>query len=321
MLMTRAMILPFTLVLTAFVFAQDAVPEALRLRVDQGTVTKYGGKSDSDTTYAFSFATGPVGARVPEDVTARLKLAFERDFERLPVVGRAGNTITLYNSTETVLEAREDGTRVVQVEAYSQTSGLIGIGQTVDQKFTRTHAPDGGVSFGDLSVKVQRNRGINESEDINQAIIKGTEQGVRTNLVLNAVIFSGCYQSVSGAVIPLMFDPKLFAPTDSSSAKPEPLAPVRVGDLRLDRNADGGAECRVSLEPKRYGLNSGPVTIVTRWTLQFLPDGRLEHSEFVSSTILNYPEATVADFEFEGKTYRVRYVRAFRSSGSSDRLE
>jgi hypothetical protein len=319
MLLSRAMILPATLVLTAFAFAQDTVSE-LRLRVDQGTVTKYGGKSDSATVYTFSFATGPGGARVPNDVAVRLKLAFERDFERLPVVGRTGNTISLFNSTETVLEAQEDGTRVVQVEAYSQTSGLIGIGQTVDQKFTRTHAPDGGVSFDALSIKVERNRGT-QSEDINQAIIKATEQGARTNLVLNTVILSGCYQSASGAVIPLMFDPKLFAPVDSSSAKPELSEPVRVGDLRLDRNADGGAACRVSLEPKRYGLNSGPVTIVTRWTLQFLPDGRLEHSEFVSSTILNYPEALVTDFEFEGKTYRVRYVRAFRSSGSSDRLE
>ncbi len=319
MLLSRAVILPAVLVLTAFAFAQDAVLE-LRLRLDQGTVTKYGGKFDSATTYAVSFATGPAGARVPDDVATRLKLAFERDFERLPVVGRAENSITLDNSTETVLEAREDGTRVVQVEAYSQTSGLIGIGQTVDQKFTRTHAPDGGVSLDALSIKVERNRGT-QSEDINQKIIKAIEQGERTSLILNAVILSGCYQSASGAVIPLMFDPKLFAPVDldSSSAKPEPSEPVRVGDLRLERNADGGAECRVSLEPKRYGLKSGPVTIVTRSILQFLPDGRLEHFESISSTIINNPEVT--DFEFEGKTYRVRYVRAFRFSGSNDRLE
>jgi hypothetical protein len=319
MLLTRAMIPPTVFVLTALAFAQDAMPEALRLRVDQGTVTKYGGKSDSATTYAFSFATGPGGARLPNDLRDQLKVTFERDFERLPIVGRSGNIISLWNSTETVLEAKEDGTRVVQVESYSQTSGLIGIGQTVDQKFTRTHVPDGGVSFGDLSIKVERNRSLNESQDLNDLIIKGTEQGARTNLILNAVILSGCYQAASGEVVPLKFDPKVFAPVDSSSANPEPLEPVRVGDLRLTRNPDGGAECRISLEPKRYGLKTGPVVIVTRWTLQFLPDGRLEHSEFISSTIINNPEVT--DFEFDGKTYRVRYVRVFRSSGSSDRLD
>ncbi len=320
MLLTRAMLLPATLVLTVFAFAQDAAPE-LRLNVDQGTVTKYGGKSESSTIYAFSFATGPAGARVPEDVAARLKLAFERDFERFPVVGRAGSTITLNNSTETVLEAQEDGTRVVQVESYLQTSGLIGVGQTTDSTYVRTHAPDGGVSLSDVRVKIEVAQPFVSDKEQNAKFIASLEQGRRTSFASQALILTGCYQAASNEVVPLLLDPKQFAPSSDSSTKPEAPPIVRVGDLRLDRNADGGAECRVSLEPKRYGLNSGPVTLVSRWTLDFLPDGRLEHSEFVSSTILNYPEATVTDFEFEGKTYRVRYVRVFRSSGSSDRLE
>jgi hypothetical protein len=318
MLLTRAMILPATLALTAFVFAQEAVPEPLRLNVDQGTVTKYGGKTDAETLYSFLFATGPGGAQILSEVSARLKLAFERDFERLPVVGRAGVTVTLNNATETVLEAREDGTRLVQVESYAQTSGLIGIGQTTDLKYVRTHAPDGGVSPSAITIKIERNR-ESLSEDFNKRIIAALEQSVRVSVTTQAVVLSGCYQTAPDTVAPLILDPKQFMPSGDQSAKPEELKPVRAGDLRLTRTTDGGAECRVSLEPKRYGLNSDPLTIVSRWTLQFLPDGRLEHSEFVSSTSLNQPE--VAEFEFGGKIYRVRYNRVFRSSGSSDRLE
>jgi hypothetical protein len=195
------------------------------------------------------------------------------------------------------------------------------LGQTTNAAYVLTHAPDGGVSLSDVRVKIEVARPFVSDKDQNAKIIGSLEQGMRTSFASQALILSGCYQAVSGAVVPLSLDPKQFSPSTDSSGKPEEPKAVRVGDLRLDRSTDGGAECRVSLEPKRYGLNSGPVTLVSRWTLQFLPDGRLEHSEFVSSTILNYPEATVADFEFEGKTYRVRYVRAFRSSGSSDRLE
>ncbi len=310
------------MLMTALAFAQDAAPSALRLRADQGTVTKYGGKTDQLRFYAFSFATGPGGARLPDDLRDRLKLAFERDFSGSSGLD-SGKTLTVANSTETILEARDDGSRVVQVESYTQSTGLVGLGQTADSSYLRTHAPDGGVSLGDVKVKIETAQPFLSDEVQNAKIIASLEQSVRFGAIIQAEILTGCFQAAPGAVSPLMIDPRPFMPSANSGADasgaPDGLQPVRLGDLRLERTAEGGADCRVSLEPKRYGVGSEMYSFVSRQRLQFLPDGRVNHSESVSSTSINRSEAT--DFEFESRIYRVRYALVFRSQGSSDRLD
>ena len=58
--------------------------------------------------------------------------------------------------------------------------------------------------------------------------------------------------------------------------------------------------------------------LVQRHTLQFANDGQIERQEFISSVTYGEPESN--DFEFEGKTYRVRSIPVSKTTGSIDRL-
>lgn len=312
--LTRALTL-FTLAVTAIAFAQDA-PDAFRFRAEQDTVTEYGGKSGFGPVYTVSFATGPSGARVPDDVMPRLKTAFERNHDRLPIIGRSGSSTNLFNSKETVFDVLEDGTRTVQVEFYTQDTGTIGVGQTTDAAYTRIYAPDGSVTNGEASVKIETSRPVESEVLEDDRFTRALEQSVQANIASESLILGACYQTPLGTVRPLMLDPTLFA--SFGEEPPAETQPIRLGDVRVEYAADGLIECRTSVEPGRYGMNVGPVKVVWRQLMRFDQDGVLERREFVSSTVLNRVEAT--NFEFEGKTYRVRYVTSYRSVGAEDRL-
>ncbi len=312
--LTRALIFT-TVAVTAIALAQDA-PDALRYRAERGTVTEYGGKSDSGPVYTVSFATGPNGARVPDDVMKRLKTAFERNHDRLPIIGRSGNDTTFFNSKETVSDVLEDGTRVVQVESYMQTAGLIGVGQTTDAAYTRMYAPDGNVTSSKVSVRVEISRPLLGNEDGDDHLPRMYEQGMRTSIASESLILRACHQTPLGTARPLMLDPALLTLFDEKP--PAETKPIRIGDVRLERSTDGMFECRTSVEPRRYNANAGPAKVIRRELMRFDKDGVLERHEFVSSTILDGVDAT--DFNFEGKTYRVRYVTSYRSVGAQDRL-
>jgi hypothetical protein len=312
--LARALIFS-TPVVTAIAFAQDA-PDDFRFRAERDAVIEYGGKSTFGPVYNVSFATGPGGARVPDDVMKRLKTAFERNHDRLPIIGRSGSSTTFFNSKETVFNVFEDGTRTVQVEFYAQAAGMIGVGQTTDAAYTRIYAPDGSVTSGEASVKIETSRPLSGDEAGDDRISRALEQGVQANIASESLILGACYQTPLGTVRPLMLDPTLF--TSFGEEPPAETQPIRLGDVRLERSADGMLECRTNVEPGRYGTNVGPVKIIWRQLMRFDKDGVLERREFVSSTILNRVEAT--DFDFEGKTYRVRYVTSYRSVGAEDRL-
>jgi hypothetical protein len=312
MRLARALIFS-TLVVTAIAFAQDAQDD-FRFRAERDAVIEYGGKSTFGPVYTVSFATGPGGARVPDDVMKRLKTAFERNRGRtlLPT----DSNETFFNAKETVFNVFEDGTRVVQVEFYAQAAGMIGVGQTTDAAYTRIYAPDGSVTSGEASVKIETSRPLSGDEAGDDRISRALEQGVQANIASESLILGACYQTPLGTVRPLMLDPTLF--TSFGKEPPAETQPIRLGEVRLERSADGMFECRTNVEPGRYGTNVGPVKIIWRQLMRFDKDGVLERREFVSSSILNRVEAT--DFDFEGKTYRVRYMTSYRSVGAEDRL-
>jgi hypothetical protein len=315
MILARATIL--IAVLTAFTFTRAAAPDALRLRAAQGTVTKYAGKSDAVTTNAFLSAKGPGGVRLPDSLRDRLKVAFEKDDGTASGLRPSDKTTIASSSTETVLEARQDATRVVQVESSEQTSISSNSGPMTKLKFVRAHAPDGEVSISDLSVTIERNS-ASKGIDLSDQGIEALKIGARGSLVTQLQILAGCTQAKPSVPGPLMFDPKMFNPSAGPSIKPDRRKTVRVGDLRLEVKADG-AECRVSVEPGRYGLKNDLVTNVSRYTLRFLPDGRLDRLESTSSTTIHRPKT--AFFAFEGTSYRVEYEEVYRTSSSSDRLK
>ena len=95
------------------------------------------------------------------------------------------------------------------------------------------------------------------------------------------------------------------------------LEPVRVGDVRV-QIVNGNSECHISINPSQYGLKQGLLKLVQRHTLQFANDGQIERQEFISSVTYGEPESN--DFEFEGKTYRVRSIPVSKTTGSIDRL-
>ncbi len=316
MILARAIALPTVFVLTAFTLTRAAAPDALRLNVAQGTVTKYAGKSDSVTTNAFVSAKDPGGVRLIDSLRDKLKAAFEKDDGTASGLRPSDKTTSATSSTETVLEVRKDGTRVVQVESAVQTSIAAASGPMTKLKFVRTHAPDGEVSVSDLSAKVDKetaSKGINLSE----RAIEAQKIGARANLTTDLHILAGCTRAKPGVPSPLMFDPKAFDPSAGPSIKPDWQQAVRVGDLRLELK-EGGAECRVSLEPQRYGLSSKLTTNVIKYVLRFLPDGRLNRLESSSSTTIHRPKT--AFFAFQGQSYRVEYEEVSRTSSSSERL-
>jgi hypothetical protein len=119
--------------------------------------------------------------------------------------------------------------------------------------------------------------------------------------------------------VPLKLDPKALGITEFEDGEPEEdeREPVRVGDVRVETINDRSV-CRISINPSQYGLRQGPVKMVQRLSSQFANDGQIERHEFVLN--VTYGPVESSDFEFEGKTYRVRSVPVSRTTGSTDRL-
>ena len=299
-------------VLEGVTFAQDAGP--LRYTADLDTVTRYGGKSETMTGRAFVFATGPDGS---SKIPAGLKVAFEREAAALTQLG--GPAIAYSNSSETVLEAREDGSRVVALEGVTQGSAplQLGIGQRTTVNAMRLHFADGSLGLEDVVVNVEGNILPNSDEERNDQIRKALAVSAELSVRIQVQVLEACYNTPPGAGVPLLLDPSNLQSV-GETVPPASLERARVGDLRVTRLSDGGVECRTNFEPGKYGFGSKLVKIVQRQTLRFASDGRLEHNEWVSSVI--FGEVQAGNFEFADKLYRVRSVYLSRTVGASDRL-
>jgi hypothetical protein len=292
--------------------AQDSAP--LRYTAALDTITQYGGKSETNTGQSFVFATGPDGSsRVPNG----LKAAFERgQLTRYGLV--AGSQISFFNETQTVHDVLEDGSRVVLVEQVNQSTAALQLGaaQKVTAEMTRTYLPDGSIKLEDVFVNVEGT--FVRNEETNAQILPVVAESISVSQQVNVQLLEACYKTQPGASVPLKLDPKALRITMPENVS---LEPVRVGDVRvqiLDVTSESVRECHVSINPSQYGLSQGPVKMVQRQTMRFASDGQLEQGEFISS--VTYGELEGSDFEFEGKTYRVRSIPISRTTGSTDRL-
>jgi hypothetical protein len=298
--------------LTGAALAQDAAPFRFTAALD--SVNRYGGKSETSIASAFVFATDAKGS---SKVPAGLKAAFERSAAGPAQL--AGPSVSFTNSTETVHDVLEDGSRVVLIESVSQTTGVaLGAAQRLGAEMTRTHKPDGTVLLEDVVVNVEGQfRPGNEEQ--NEMIRQGVALSIDASLRLQNQVLEACYKTTTGTAVPFLVDPKaLQASGYEIDSEPTSLEPVRFGDLRLSRLPDGATECRISIDPQKYGKPTGPVRIISRQTMRFGSDGVLEHADVVSS--FTYGQVRGEDFVFEGKPYRVRSILTSKSSGVSDRL-
>jgi hypothetical protein len=295
--------------------AQEAAP--LRFTVALDTITQYGGKSETSTGQSFVFATGPDGSsRVPDG----LKAAFERgQLTRYGLI--AGSQVSYFNETQTVHDVLEDGSRVVLVEQVSQNTAALQLGaaQKIFTEMTRTYKPNGSIKLEDVFVNVE---GVfHRNEETNQQILLGVAENISNSQQANAQILEACYETQPGSSAPLKLDPE---PLQLKRLDPKDLQindngfePVRVGDVRL-QTVNGNSECRISINPSQYGLKQDRFKFVQRQIMKFANDGQIERNEFISS--VTYGEMESSDFEFEGKTYRVRSIPVSRTTGSTDRL-
>jgi hypothetical protein len=288
-------------------FAQDSAP--LRFTAALDTITQYGGKSETNTGQSFVFATGPDGSsRVPSG----LKAAFERgQLTRYGLI--AGSQVSFFNETQTVHDVLEDGSRVVLVEQVNQSTAALqlGVAQKITAEMTRTYLPDGSIKLEDVFVNVEGT--FHRDAETNEQILPAVAESVSLGQQVNAQVLEACYKTQPGASVPLKLDPKALRITTPENGN---LEPVRVGDVRVQ--IVDGSECHVSINPSQYGLRQGPVKMVQRQTMKFASDGQLEHGEYISS--FTFGEIESSDFEFEGKTYRVRAIPVSRTTGSTDRL-
>jgi hypothetical protein len=288
--------------------AQESAP--LRFTAALGTVTQYGGKSETNTGQSFVFATGPDGSsRVPDG----LKDAFERgQLTRYGLI--AGSQVSFFNETQTVHDVLEDGSRVVLVEQVNQSTAALQLGaaQKVTAEMTRTYLPDGSIKLEDVFVNVEGT--FHRDAETNEQILPAVAESVSLGQQVNTQVLEACYKTQPGSSVPLKLDPKALGVTQPENAS---LEPVRVGDVRV-QIVHGTSECHVSINPSQYGLRQGPIKMVQRQTMKFASDGQLEHGEYISS--FTFGEVESSDFEFEGKTYRVRAIPVSRTTGSTDRL-
>jgi hypothetical protein len=287
--------------------AQEAAP--LRFTAALDTVTNYGGKSETSTGQSFIYATGPDGSsRVPSG----LKAAFERqELTRYGLI--AGTQAIFLNETQTVHDVLEDGSRVVLVEQINQSTAALQLGaaQKITTEMTRTYKPDGSITLEDVFVNAEGKYLHNADAERNEELQHLLAESISNSEKIGTQVLESCYKTQPGSSAPLKLDPKAFQIKDAN------LEPVRVGDVRVN-TVNGSSECRISINPSQYGLSQGPIKLVQRQTLLFATDGRLEHGDFISSVTYGEPEST--DFEFEGKTYRVRATAVSRTTGSNDQL-
>jgi hypothetical protein len=288
--------------------AQDSAPLRYTAAVD--TITQYGGKSETSTGQSFVYATGPDGSsRVPDG----LKAAFERgQLTRYGLI--AGSQVSFFNETQTVHDVLEDGSRVVLVEQVNQSTAALqlGVAQKVTAEMTRTYLPDGSIKLEDVFVNVE---GVfHRNEETNEQILPAVAESISVSQQVNVQLLEACYKTLPGASVPLKLDPKAIGVAQTEDGK---LEPVRAGDVRVQL-VNGMSECHISINPSQYGLRQGSLKVVQRLVLRFDQDGQLEQNQYVSS--VTFGEVESSDFEFEGKTYRVRAIPVSKTTGSIDRL-
>jgi hypothetical protein len=277
-----------------------------------GTVIKYGGKTESAPGRLFAFATDAAGS---SKVPAGLKIAFEQR----PSTSSIPASTTYQEISETVHDVLEDGSRVVLVEVTDQTTvaGQFGTAEQARIEMTRTHAPNGDVSLTEVLLEIQGGS-FGGDDEFNQIFKDDFLMFLGASLRDEQQILEGCYKGTVGMVVPLMSDIiKLVQFADGTLIDAKP-ALARFGDVRLTRLPDGGIECRVSYDPKKYDPTLDLSNLIKRYTLRFNPDGTLERQEFVTSRVGK--TVNIDSFSFEGKTYQVRYADVLKSTGVLDRL-
>jgi hypothetical protein len=303
------------LALCGVTFAQDAAQ--LRFTSSLDSIAKYGGKIDFSLSRTFVFARDVADS---SKVPAGLKTAFENTPVNTPGKSSIPASTTYQNISETVHDVLENGSRVVLVEETDQTTvaGQFGVAERTRIEMTRTHAPNGDVSLTEVLLDIQGGS-FGGDDKFNQIFKDDYLMFLGANLREEQQILEGCYKGIVGSAVPLMSDiVKLVQFGDETLIDSKP-AFARYGDVRLTRLPDGGVECRVSYDPRKYNpAVLEPNMTIKRYTLHFNPDGTLEHQDHVSSRV--YLIVRVTPFWFEGSTYQVRYTDVFRTSGVLDRL-
>jgi hypothetical protein len=290
---TRVLILVGVMTFS-LVLAQDLTP--LRFSPPQDTKLEYQSVDQSQIPLVFSYAKSPDGKPIP----VGLKTAFETENEK-PL------RVDTSHSTLEVLEVRDDETRIVQFETQSDFKPLAPL-EKFFASYTLEYQPDGRINPTDFKIEI----GLPNLDDSRREILQKSYEGnFRSALLIVEQCYGNFKPNESRA---LMIDPNRLIPKPESTDKP-----VQIGEIRLEQNADGNSSCKISIDTKRYADPgaSSQYPVVKRGKLDFMPDGTLVHSEWVSSISLP-PE--VQDFKFQGKTYRVFYVRKLQNSGSTDRL-
>jgi hypothetical protein len=280
--------------LLSIALAQDLMP--LRFTALQDAKLEYRSVDRVQIVLAFSYAKSLDGKLIPFD----LKAAFETSNENQLRQDSARSTLQ-------VLKVQDDGTRIVALKVQSDLKILAPL-EKFYSTYTLEYQPDGRINLSDYYVEI-RQPGMNQS--IREQLPKLYEIGTRTSML----IIEQCYgQFKSNESKALMLDPSRLIPA------PDPTEPPRqIGEIRLEQDADGKTICHFGVDSKQYPdpKETKQFRNIRRGTLQFLPDGTLEHSEWIGSTSLT-PENK--EFEFKGKKYRVFFVQKFLNSSSTDRL-
>jgi hypothetical protein len=280
--------------LLSIALAQDLMP--LRFTAPQDAKLEYRSVDRAQIVLAFSYAKSLDGKPIPSD----LKAAFETANEKPMRQDSARSTLQ-------VLKVQDDGTRTVALEVQSDLKILAPL-EKFYSTYTLEYQPDGRINLSDYYVEI-RQPGMNES--IREQLPKLHEIGTRTSMLL----IEQCYgQFKSNESKALMLDPSRLIPA------PDPTElPRQIGDIRLELNSEGSAICNFSVDSKRYPdpKQTSQLRYIRRGTFRLLPDGTLEHSEWIGSTSFT-PD--VKEFKFNGKKYRIFYVQKFLNSSSTDRL-
>jgi hypothetical protein len=277
----------------SLVMAQDLTP--LRFTPPQDTKLEYQSVNKSQNPLVFSYAKSPDGKPIPNG----LKTAFETENEQ-PL------RVDTSHSRLNVLEVRDDETRIVQFETQSDFKPLASL-EKFSASYTLEYQPDGRINPTDFNIEI----GLPNLDDSRREILQQSyEANIRSALLIAEQCYGNFKPNESKA---LMIDPNRLIPKPESTDKP-----VQIGEVRLEQSTDGSSSCKISIDTKRYaepGVSS-QYPLIQRGKLDFMPDGTLKHSEWVSSISL-LPD--VQDFKFQGKTYRVFYVKKLQSSSSTDR--
>jgi hypothetical protein len=281
--------------------AQEAAP--LRFTAALDTVTNYGGKYEPIPVQMFMTAFGPDGSsRIPEGLQAAVwRQSAYRSIRYVP---------TFYNSTETVHDILEDGSRVVLVEEVNLSDS-----DRTTAEMTRMYQLDGSIKLEDLFVNHNDNDASSWSYPSDEEISSWIAESLKSQPMLEEY----CYKTMPGLSKPLFGDPETRELAENQTEPQTSNSKIRhIGDLRLLRLPNGKTECRISFDPQAYTPRKDAFRYVSREIRQYESDGRLEHSESISSA--RHADLKNAKFKFEGKEYRVNSFVVSKSVGSTDRL-